>query len=140
MTLVRSTCLACIACIAALLGACALPSAHHPAGMRGGYSEAQVDRNAFRVTYRGNVTQTQRETDELALLRSAEVAQIHGYAFFTSGGGIASGSALALFAGAVAVPASTLTIFCYATKPDTNSIVYEADQVIATLGPRHGRL
>ena len=137
MPIVRSICLV---AVAVLFGACALPSNHHAADVRGGYSEAQVDRNAFRVTYKGNVTQSQGETDDLALLRSAEVAQSHGYGYFTSGGTIASGSALALFSGAVSVPATTLTIFCYATKPETSAIVYDADRIIATLGPKYGRL
>ncbi len=138
MPIVRS---ACFALAATVLGACATtPSGYHAADLRGGFSEAQVDRNAFRVTYKGNMSQSQGDTNELALLRSAEVAQTHGYAYFTSGGTIASGSALALFAGAVAVPATTLTIYCYATRPDTAAIVYEADQVLATLGPKYGRL
>ena len=137
MPIVRTTC---FALVPLLLGACAMASNHHAADVRGGYSEAQVDRNAFRVTYKGNVSQSQSETNDLALLRSAEVAQTHGYAFFTSGGVIANGSALALFSGAVAVPSTTLTIYCYQTRPDTNAIVYEADQVIETLGPRYGRI
>ena len=137
MPIVRTTC---FAFAAFLLGACAMPSNHHAADLRGGFSEAQVDRNAFRVTYKGNVSQSQGETNDLALLRSAEVAQTHGYAFFTSGGIIANGSALALFSGAVAVPSTTLTIYCYPTRPDTTAMVYEADQVIATLGPKYGRL
>lgn len=140
MTFVRPTFAALLGLGALALGACAMPSDHHAADMRGGYSETQVDRNAFRVTYKGNVSQSQGETNDLALLRSAEVAQSHGYAFFTSGGLISNGSALALFSGAVAVPSTTLTIFCYAFKPDTPAMVYDADQVIATLGPRYGRL
>ena len=136
MTIVRVSCLM---CLAALLGACAMPSDYHAADVRGGFSEARVDRTVFRVTYRGNVSQRQSETDELALLRSAEVARRHGYAWFTSGGNAATGTALALFSGTVSVPATTITIVCYPTRPETSGLVYEADQVIALLGPKYRR-
>ncbi len=134
--MVRQSCLA-LACIG--LAACAMPSSHHAADARGGYSETQVDRAVFRVTYRGNVAQKQGETDELALLRSAEVAQSHGYGFFTSGGAAATGTALTLFAATIAVPSTTLTIVCYPMRPETDGLVYEADAVIATLGAKYRR-
>lgn len=137
MTIAR---LSCLAITAALLGACAMPSAYHASDLRGGFSEAQVDRTVFRVTYQGNVSQRQSDTDELALLRSAEVAQAHGYAWFTSGGNAATGTALALFSGAVSVPATTITIVCYPTRPEAAGLLYEADRVIATLGPKYRRL
>jgi hypothetical protein len=129
--------------VIATLSACAMPSMpsdYHEANFRGGFSEAQVGNTVFRVTYKGNVTQKQSETDELALLRSAEVAQQHGYGYFISGGNASTGTALALFSGAVTVPATTLTIYCYPYRPETSSLVYEADQVIATLGPKYRRL
>jgi hypothetical protein len=126
--------------VIATLSACAMPSDYHETGFRGGFSEAQLDRAVFRVTYKGNVTQKQSETDELALLRSAEVAQLHGYGYFTSGGNAPTGTSLAMFYGTVAIPATTITIVCYPTRPDTAGLVYEADQVIATLGPKYRRL
>ena len=126
--------------VAMTLSACAMPSDHHAADYRGGFSETQIDRTAFRVTYRGNIGQTQTQTNELALLRSAEIAQSHGYGYFTSGGNAATGTALGLFSGAVSVPATTLTIVCYPTRPDTNGLVYDAGQVIANYGPKYGKL
>ena len=137
MTILRPLCLA---GLTVLLAACAMPSDYHATDLRGGFSEAQIDRTVFRVTYKGNVSQRQSETNELALLRSAEVAQAHGYAWFTSGGNAATGTALALFSGAVSVPATTITIVCYPFRPETSGLVYEADQVIATLGPKYRRL
>lgn len=125
--------------VLALLAACAMPSDYHATDLRGGFSDAQLGRTMFRVTYKGNVSQKQSETDELALLRSAEVAQQHGYGWFTSGGYAATGTALALFSGAVPVPATTLTIVCYPVRPDTSGLVYDADQVIANLGPKYRR-
>lgn len=126
--------------VIALLSACALPSDHHAADYRGGFSDAQVDRTIFRVTYKGNIAQTQVQTNELALLHSAEVAQSHGYGYFTSGGNASTGTALALFSGAVSVPATTLTIVCYPFRPETNGLVYDAAQVIANYGPKYGKL
>ncbi len=140
MQLLRHSTSALVVVLVVVLSACAMPSNHHAVDARGGFTDAQIDRAVFRVTYKGNVTQRQSETDELALLRSAEVAQEHGYAFFTSGGNAATGTALALFSGTVTVPATTLTIVCYATRPETAGLVYDADQVIARLGPRYGRL
>jgi hypothetical protein len=109
-------------------------------GIAGGYSEAQIDRNAFRVTYRGNVTTKQSETDELALLRAAEVASQHGFRYFVSGGNAPTGSAVSVATNVVTVPATTIDIYCFTTRPLTSAIVYDAEQVIATLGPKYGRL
>ncbi len=123
--------------LSTLLGACAMPSNYHDVDVRGGYSEARLGPSIFRVTYTGNVIQRQSETDDLVLLRGAEIAQRNGYAFFVSGGNAATGSALALFSGAVSVPATTITIYCFETRPDTTALIYDADRVIATLGPRY---
>jgi hypothetical protein len=120
------------------LAACA--TGYRSEGMAGGYSEAQVDRNAFRVTYRGNITTKQSETDELALLRAAEVASQHGFRYFVSGGNAPTGSAVSLATNVVSVPATTITVYCFTIRPETSAIVYDAEQVIATLGPKYGRL
>ena len=108
-------------------------------GATGGYSETQVDRNVFRVTYRGNLASKQTETDELALLRAADVASTHGFRYFVSGGNAPTGSAVSLATNVVSVPATTITIYCYTFPPITAAIVYDAEQVIATLGPKYGR-
>ncbi len=115
--------------------ACSTP--YRAQGIAGGYSEVQVDRNAFRVTYAGTIASNQAETDERALLRSAEVALNHGYPFFVTSGFAPTGSAMALAATAVSVPSTTITIYCYATRPETTAIVYDAGQIASTLGPKY---
>ena len=117
-----------------LLAACA--SVYHPLNANGGYSEVQIDRNVFRVTVQGNVRSRQQQTDEMALLRSAEVALANGYPYFTSSGA-STGSALSLAATVVSIPATTATIVGYATYPDTAAVVHDASRIVADLGPRY---
>ena len=105
----------------------------------GGYSETQLERNVFRVTYRGNITTKQAETDDLALIRAAEVSLAHGFHYFVSSGSVPTGSAVSLATNVVGTPATTLTIACFATVPETSAVVYDADQIVATLGARYRR-
>ncbi len=121
--------------VATVLAGCG--SIYHPAGVDGGYAESQVGRNVFRVTVKGNIGSNQAETNEMALLRSAEVALQNGFTFFTSGGYAATGSAVSLATNVVSVPATTITIVCYGDRPETTAVVYDADRIVATLGPKY---
>lgn len=131
----RSTRSACILLVAASLTGCG--TWYRSQGMTDGYSEVQIDRNAFRVTYAGTIASQQSETDERALLRSAEVSLNHGYPFFVTGGMAATGSAMSLATNVVSIPSTTITIYCYATRPETTAVVYDADQVLSMLGPKY---
>jgi len=122
-----------------LFALCGCAATYHADTLNGGYRETRLDTNVFRITYQGDIRQKQADTDEMALLRSAEVAQQNGFAYFTSSGPAATGSAASLATNVVSTPASTVTIACYATRPDTPGLVYEAAQVIATLGPKYGK-
>jgi hypothetical protein len=66
--------------LAALLSACATP--YQPQGFAGGYTETQLDRNVFRVTFKGNGYTSRERADEMALLRSAQLALLHGFTHF----------------------------------------------------------
>jgi len=123
--------------LAALLALAGCAPTYHADGVNGGYREARLDTNVFRITYQGDIRQKQGDTDEMALLRSAEVAEQYGFAYFASSGPAPTGSAVSLATNVVAIPATTITIVCYATRPDTTGLVYEAAQVIATLGPKY---
>ena len=114
-----------------LLAGCA--TAYHPANVGGGYREAQLERNVFRVSFEGNLASTQEATNRMALLRSAEVARDHGYPWFTASAA-ATGTAGSIAFTTVRIPASTITIVCYLERPETRAIVYEADVLIATAG------
>jgi hypothetical protein len=124
--------------LAVLVAGCA--PTYRPSGINGGYGETRLDTNVFRVNYQGDIHQKQSDTDEMALLRSAEVAEQNGFAYFTSSGAAATGSAVSLATNVVSIPATTMTIVCYVTRPDTTGLVYEAAQVIATLGPKYRKL
>ena len=127
--------LAFVLAVAFVLSSCA--SVYHPLNADGGYSEARVDRNAFRITVKGNVRSRQQDTDDMALLRSAEVALANGYPYFTSSGNASTGSAVSLATNVVSIPATTTTIVGYPSRPDTAAVVYDAAQVVSDLGPKY---
>jgi hypothetical protein len=110
---------------------------YHAEGLGGGYSDTQLDRTTFRITFKGSVGSRQGDTDEMALLHAAEVAKRNGYAFFVSSGSTPVGTAMSIATGTVGSPASTLTIVCFKERPDTTQLVYASDVVIETLGRKY---
>jgi hypothetical protein len=67
--------------IALTFWSCATP--YQSVGFTGGYSETQLDTNVFQVNFRGNgYTSIERATD-FSLLRCAELADMHGFQYFT---------------------------------------------------------
>ena len=63
-----------------LLASCATP--YQATGLAGGYSDAQLDKNVFRVTFQGNgFTEPQRAAD-FTLMRSAELTLKAGFTHF----------------------------------------------------------
>lgn len=62
----------------ALLG-CA--TKYQPTGAAGGFSETRLSDNTWRVVFRGNPIAKADRTDDLALLRAADLALQHGYSF-----------------------------------------------------------
>ena len=126
-----------LAVLVSLLAGCA--TAYHPAGLDGGYGETRLGTNVFRVTFTGNAASTQAATDEMALLRAAEVSLANGCRWFISSGTVPTGKAVSLATNVVPVPASTLTITCYATRPETAAVVFDADELTRTLGAKYDR-
>jgi hypothetical protein len=124
-----------VAVSAALVGCAA---SYGPEGLKGGYSEQQLDANVFRITFKGNITNKQAETDDLALLRAAQVAQDHGFAWFVTSGIAPTGTAASLATNVVGSPASTVTIAAFRVRPETGGVIYECSEVIARLGRRYG--
>jgi hypothetical protein len=68
-----------VSLILALAG-CA--TAYKPDGLTGGFSEAQLDTNVFRVYFRGNGYTRPERAEEFALLRSAELTLKNGFTHF----------------------------------------------------------
>ncbi|MEE2526530.1 hypothetical protein V0U79_09140 [Hyphobacterium sp. HN65] len=69
-----------------LLAACATPTPYQPSGADGtryGFSEQQIERDRFRISFAGN-SLTDRQTVETYLLyRAAELTRSQGYDHFT---------------------------------------------------------
>ena len=51
-------------------------------GITGGYSEMQLDENAWKVSFRGNGFTDEERATELALMRCAEICLETGYSHF----------------------------------------------------------
>jgi hypothetical protein len=123
------------ACI--LVAGCA--TGYHSENIAGGFGDVRLDQNTFRITFKGNVTSKQAETDEQALLHAAELARANGFPYFVSSGAAPLGTAVSLATNVISAPASTLTITCFTYRPETTAVVYEADRVIATLGAKYDK-
>jgi hypothetical protein len=149
----------------AFLASCATPYA--PKSLPGGYSEIQLDRNVFRVTFEGNGYTSRSNVEEMALLRSAEVALQNGFTHFVIAGGssdskhallpmpgqsITTGSVApagntAYFrstttttGGApllVSFPTVVQTVVCFVGRPSVDALVYDATFLVSSLKPKH---
>ena len=63
-----------IAAASASLVLVACATAYQPQSFSGGFSETQLDKNVFRVSFKGNGYTNAERAEEMALLRSAELA------------------------------------------------------------------
>ncbi len=72
---------------AALLAGCATPTPYQPlgapTGVRGGFSEQQIERNRFRVMFSGNQFTSRERVENYLLYRAAELTTQHGFDGFT---------------------------------------------------------
>jgi hypothetical protein len=155
-----------IVALSVLLGACA--TAYKPKGFTGGFSETQLDRNVFRVSFRGNGYTRPERAEDFALLRSAELVLKNGFTHFiiidgrssteygayttptqsyttgsvTSFGNTAYGSATTTTYGGqtflIRRPSATNTIVCFQGKPDIPGLVYDAQFVFYSLAQKYG--
>jgi hypothetical protein len=110
-------------------------SIYHAENANGGYSDTRVDVNVFRVTFKGKPGLVQAQTNDMALLRGAELALRNGFGFFISSDNATPGSAPLPGTNVVSIPATTITIICYVVRPETVMAVYDAKEVVARLGP-----
>ena len=148
------------------LTACA--TAYQPEGFSGGFTETQLDKNVFRVSFQGNGYTRADRAEEMALLRSAELTLKNGFTHFaivdgrsrtdysafttpaqssTTGTISSYGNTSYLNAQTrstggqtvmTAKPSSTNTIICFNGKPDTNSLVYDAQFIFNSLATKYG--
>lgn len=157
---------ACAIWLCLALAGCA--TTYQPQSLTGGFDEVQLDTNVFRVTFKGNGFTSSERAEDLALLRSADLALKHGFTHFvivegksraelgvatmptqstTTGtvnfqGNTAYGQANTVTSGGQAFlirrPSSTNTILCFQGKPDIGGMVYDARFVFGSLGKKYG--
>ncbi len=68
-------------CVVITINGCA--SGYEPDNFDGGYSETRLDENVFLVTFRGNSSTPRTQTEDFALLRSAELTLDNGFNYFS---------------------------------------------------------
>lgn len=129
-----------------------------------GYFETQLGENIFQVGFQGDGYDSRERVTDLALLRSAEVALQHGFAYFvivnmadnstgasyvaptttqataTAVGSTTYGTATT-FGGQsyfFTYPNTTNTIICFKEKPNTQGLVFEARFIVTSLKTKHG--
>ena len=88
---------------AMLLGACS--TGYGPSGLDGGYEETQLAPNVWRVSFIGNGFTTAEQTQDFALLRSAELATKNGFRYF----GFAAAGVRANAGGVITTPGYSTT-------------------------------
>jgi hypothetical protein len=145
---------------------CASP--YQPERFGGGFSETQLDTNVFRVSFRGNGLTSTDRAEELALLRSAEIALNNGFTHFvivgnethetigsfstptqsyttanvTAYNNSAVGMAQTTTYGGqtfvYAKPRTTNTIVCFKGKPEIQGLVYDAGFLCNSIGQKYG--
>lgn len=142
---------------ALLLGLMGCATAYQPSGYRGGFSDSQLATDIFRITFQGNAVTTPDRAEEMALLRSAEVAINNGFNYFVivkekSRSDVTSISSptfaytdkkgnTSFYGGdeeTISRPSTTNTIRCFINKPDSNGIIYDAKFLYASLAKKYG--
>lgn len=63
-----------------LLVGCA--TSYQPKGLTGGFSEIQIAKGTYQITFEGNGFTDKRKTIDFTLLRSAEITLENGYRYF----------------------------------------------------------
>lgn len=147
----------CFSLTVLMLSGCATP--YKQEGFSGGFSETQLDRNMFSVSFRGNGYSSPERVNEMALLRSADIALEHGYLYFvvlennsrTSEGvyvtpmsstttRLPNGMATTSYAGGqvynISKPSGTKLIMCLNERPATG-ISYDAKFVSESLSQKY---
>ncbi len=128
-------------------------------GLTGGFTETQLDKNVFKVSFRGNGYTSPERASDLALLRSAELTLLHGYKYFivVENSDVVNVStyttpttSYTTFYGNTAQtytyggqtyntsrPNSTNVIVCFDEKPDNAVLSYNAEFVYKQLSAKY---
>lgn len=158
----RSTC---FVLSALLMTGCATTYQAH--GVTGGFSETQLAENVWRVAFRGNGYTPSERVEDLALLRSADLALMNGFAYFaladarssanvaaittpitatTTGsayraGNTVYGSATTRYSGGntmfISRPTANNTVMMFKEKPEIGAMVFDAQFICNSLGKKY---
>ena len=63
-----------------LMEGCA--TSYQPKGLTGGFADRQISEDTFTITFQGNGFTSQDRSNELALVRAADVTIEHGFSYF----------------------------------------------------------
>jgi len=154
--------------LVAIAGLAACATSYQPQSFSGGFTETQLDKNVFRVSFQGNGYTRAERAEEMALLRSAELTLKNGFTHFaivdgrsrtdysafttptqssTTGTVSSYGNTSYLSAQTrttggqtfiAAKPSSTNTIVCFNGKPEINTLVYDAQFLFNSLAAKYG--
>lgn len=124
-------------------------------GIYGGYSDTQLSDNMFRISYYGNGYTSYEYVDDMALLRSADLALHNGFSYFAIISDIpdetittykaptqayTNGNRTNIYGGQIShikKPVVHKTIICYKSKPETG-IVMDAEQIKKSISEKYG--
>lgn len=149
--------------LAAIMAGCSATK-YQPEGTRGGFSEVQLDRNVFRITFSGNTYTKDQLAEDYALLRSAEVTLAHGFTHFVIVDGklkentftytspvttystskVKGNNKVETYSSTsggdtsvTRMPTVVNTIQCFTKRPDGPGMVYDARFLCTSLGGRY---
>jgi len=124
-----------------LLSSCA--TSYHRKSFTGGYSEIQMDKNIFKVSFRGNSKTTMERAVDFTLLRSSELTLRDGFKYFT----ITKGNhyvkeyfhvyydPFESFEHIIIKPRVSFDIHCYHEKPEKHS--YNAIYMVKSIKEKY---
>ena len=123
-----------------LLAGCATP--YQERGFSGGYTERKVEKNIFRVSFKGNSFTNKERASDFALLRCAELTLEKGFRFFAIANLRSEELDRYEFVGmelmSINNPRSFYTIYCFKDKPPDYLIWYEATYLARSLRDKYG--
>ena len=152
--------------IALLLFGCSTP--YQQTGFTGGFSETQLDVNAWTVTFKGNGYTDREKVTDFNLLRCSELCLENGYKYFvivegreyskegsyttpttsyTTGSAYAYGNNVYGSANTqtyggqtynISKPMSSNTIVCFKEKPAISAMVYNAEFIRNSIREKRG--
>jgi len=102
-------------------------------GISGGYSDAQIDENSYRVTFVGNGYSSKDQVENMLLYRSAELTNEKGYDWFSVNERESNEQSHAKY-GKLGLDSTAIIKMYKGVKPESAFRSYSAKSVIEHLG------